>query len=392
MKDSFDEGFAILDCASGTHICKNKEHAQNIRPCMSGNISGISEEQSPATYTSSCVFVDEEFGRMPLLQSAAANILSLASAKDSGFRADYDNDFDEFTLTSPRGGETYRFGRIGHGADATIGIPPPSKFYVMSLATNTPPSPSELTVLLSNVETGVRGTNDEESGVRDTNDTGIGVRGTNNTGTVHATADTECELSAGIDTTATNAQKYTKTENQRALTAKRMIASLGYPPMQVAIQQVRAMRNCPVNEQDVRRCFDIYGAPVQHIKGSTKKQTAAHSTIDLGVTQIQREQIAEMDLMFYGGSIFLVAILTPLEYSLCIPVKDKGSDQILNAVERVFVEAKGKGYNIQVVKSDNEKSLSTNEIASQLAQSRTSQDHTAPGQHASRAERRIQVH
>lgn len=335
------------------------------------------------------------------MQSAAANILSLASAKDNGFRADYDNDFDEFTLTSPRGGETYRFGRIRHGADATIGIPTPSKFYVMSLATNTPPSPSELTVLLSNVETGVRVTNDEvetgvgvtndeESGVQSTNDTGVGVQGTHNTGTVESTADTECELPAGIDTTATNVQKYTKTENQRALTAKRMIASLGYPPMQVAIQQVRAMRNCPVNEQDVRRCFDIYGAPVQHIKGSTKKQTASHSTVDLGVTQIQREQIAEMDLMFYGGSVFLVAILTPLEYSLCIPVKDKGSEQILNAVERVFVEAKGKGYNIQVVKSDNEKSLSTTEIASQLAQSKASQDHTAPGQHASRAERRIQ--
>ena len=138
---------------------------------MSGSISGISGEQSPATYTSSCVFVDEDFGRMPLLQSAAANILSLASAKDSGFQADYNNNFDEFTLTSPRGGETYRFGRIRHGADATIGIPTPSKFYVMSLATNTPPSPSELTVLLSNVETGVRGTNDEvETGVRGTND------------------------------------------------------------------------------------------------------------------------------------------------------------------------------------------------------------------------------
>ena len=38
VKDSFDEGFAILDCASGTHICKNKEHAQNIRPCMSGSM------------------------------------------------------------------------------------------------------------------------------------------------------------------------------------------------------------------------------------------------------------------------------------------------------------------------------------------------------------------
>ena len=140
----------------------------------------------------------------------------------------------------------------------------------------------------------MRGTQDAESGVRGTNDTGIGVRGTDNTGTVHASANIESELTVGIDTTATNVQKYTKAENQRALTAKRMIASLGYPPMQVTIQQVRAMRNCPVNEQDVRRCFDIYGAPVQHIKGSTKKQTATHSTIDLGTAQIQSEQMAEM--------------------------------------------------------------------------------------------------
>ena len=97
-----------------------------------------------------------------------------------------------------------------------------------------------------------------------------------------------------------------------------------------------------------------------------------------------------MDLIFYGGSVFLVAILTPLEYSMCVPIKDKGTEQILDAVERVFVEAKAKGFNIQVLKSDNEKALSTSEIASQLAQQKTTQDHTAPGQHASRAERRIQ--
>lgn len=54
------------------------------------------------------------------------------------------------------------------------------------------------------------------------------------------------------------------------------------------------------------------------------------------------------------------------------------------------MEGKGKGFNIQVVKSDNEKTLSTSEIASLLAQRRASQDHTAPGQHATRAERRIQ--
>ena len=63
-KDSFDEDFAILDCASGTHICKSPLHAMNTQPCRIGNITGIEGDGSPGTkYHKSCELVDPAFGR-----------------------------------------------------------------------------------------------------------------------------------------------------------------------------------------------------------------------------------------------------------------------------------------------------------------------------------------
>ena len=85
------------------------------------------------------------------------------------------------------------------------------------------------------------------------------------------------------------------------------------------------MRNCPINEQDIRRSYEIYGVPVQHIKGSTKKENGTHAAIDPGVSQVQADQTIELDLMFFGGNIFLVCILTPLEFLFCAPIKDKSA-------------------------------------------------------------------
>ena len=158
QRDSFDEDFVLLDCASGTHLCTSRKHAMNEQPCKRGHITGIEGPNSVGTeYDLSCEFVDPAFGRMPLATGAAANILSLATAKDDGFVAKYNNDTDQFTLVSPGGGE-YTFGRINLGRQGR----PKSKFYVMSLATNTTPSVSETQILYSShrvaeqLETGVQ--------------------------------------------------------------------------------------------------------------------------------------------------------------------------------------------------------------------------------------------
>ena len=55
---------------------------------------------------------------MPLATGAAANILSLATAKDNGFRATYNDNTDEFTLVSPSRSD-YTFGRIDLGTQGT---------------------------------------------------------------------------------------------------------------------------------------------------------------------------------------------------------------------------------------------------------------------------------
>ena len=378
QRDSFDENFVLLDCASGTHLCISPTRAINKKPCKRGHITGIEGANSAGTrYDESCEFVDPAFGRMPLAIGAAANILSLATARDDGFTVLYNNETDEFTLISPSGGK-YTFGRLDLGAQgrakSILGTQgkAKSKFYVMSLETNTTPSEEETTILYSShsiaeqAETGVQSTAVEHP-------------------------DEMMQIREGsIATIRHNQTKYTKKQNRDAERGRDFVASIGYPPLATAVQQVRAMRNCPISEQDIRRSYEIYGVPVQHVKGSTKKKNGTHVAIDPAVNQVQADQSMELDLMFFGGNMFLVCILTPLEFSFCAPIKDKSVGAINDALEWIISESASRGYDVQWVKSDNEPAITTSRIAQMLAERRIATDQTAPGQHAARAERRIQ--
>jgi len=366
-RDSFDKDFVLLDCASGTHLCTSPAHAKNKKPCKRGHITGIEGTNSPGTiYDESCEFVDPAFGRMPLATGAAANILSLATARDDGFRVIYDNKNDEFTLVSPHGGE-YTFGRL----DPRARRQEKSKFYVMSLATNTTPSDVETAILYSSHSA-------TEHAV---------------TGVPPSTEDS-CETTqirdGSIQTIRQNQDRYTKRQNRDAERARDFVASIGYPPLATAVQQVRSMRNCPIVEQDVRRSYEIYGVPIQHVKGSTKKKNGTHAAIDPGVSQVQADQTMELDLMFFGGNIFLICILTPLEFSFCAPIRDKSAGAINESLEWILSESTARGYDVQWIKSDNEPAVTTSTIARMLAERGIATDQTAPGQHAARAERRIQ--
>ena len=381
-RDSFDKDFVLLDCASGTHLCTSPAHATNKKPCKRGHITGIEGTNSPGTrYDESCEFVDPAFGRMPLATGAAANILSLATAKDNGFRVIYDNKHDEFTLVSPHGGE-YTFGRLDPHAQRQE----KSKFYVMSLATNTTPSDVETAILYSSHST----TEHAGTGVPPSTEGSTEHAGTGVPPSTEDSYETAQILDGSIQTIRQNQNRYTKRQNRDAERARDFVASIGYPPLATAVQQVRSMRNCPIVEQDVRRSYEIYGVPIQHVKGSTKKKNGTHAAIDPGVSQVQADQTMEIDLMFFGGNIFLVCILTPLEFSFCAPIRDKSAGAINESLEWILSESTARGYDVQWIKSDNEPAVTTSTIARMLAERGVATDQTAPGQHAARAERRIQ--
>ena len=125
----FDDNHVILDCGSGLNICKSQMHASNMKECQPGSVTGIQSKAFGSLYNQSCNFLDPALGRMAFLPSAVANIISLATARDKGFSAEYSNAADNFNLTSPSG-VVYTFDRM-HMDNGSI-----SKFYVMSIQTN----------------------------------------------------------------------------------------------------------------------------------------------------------------------------------------------------------------------------------------------------------------
>jgi hypothetical protein len=333
----FDAGYAILDTASSTHVCKSAQYAYDMLPCAQGMITGIESGTKGNTYSSSCVFIDKSFGRAPFMPSAAANIIAVAVARDQGMDMTYDNVTDEFTMVSATG-DRYTFGRI-------TGVRGKSKFYVMDISTLKPPPYN---------------------------------------------AENQCLLSAQwIESVKGNRLKYTKRENRDADIARGFIASIGYPNERVALNITRSMANCHIKTEDIRRCFDIHGRAVQQVKGTTTQKKSQPAVMELGVTTVQKEQAAEVDLMFVRGMPFLIAILTPLDFSFCIPIPDKSVQSITEALDKVLAECNQKGFIVQWVRSDNEPALCTKEAAAALSVQGVSMDKSAPGQHAPRVERRI---
>ena len=333
--DTFKENQIILDCASGVNLCKTQKYASNIRTCQPGTISGITGNGGKeSTYYESCNLLDDNLGRIPLLPSAAANIISMAAARDKGFAISYDNDSDSFTLLSPSGC-SYKFGRRKENGTSK------GKFYVLEIL-----PVIEHTCLTKN--------------------------------------------ESGIPSVAAGKDKYTVRENQAAIKAKGFIATMGYPPIQVALQQARTMRNCPVTDGDIKRAFEIYGPSLAAIKGSTKQTRTAAADIEIGVPTVQVEQSGEVDMMFVRGNVFLICIVSPLEYSFLVPLKDRSTSEVYQALEAILSAARAKGFDVRWIRSDNEGAMAKTEVVQMLQDRGASVDKVAPGKHASKAERRIQ--
>ena len=94
--------------------------------------------------------------------------------------------------------------------------------------------------------------------------------------------------------------------------------------------------------------------------------------------------------MFTRGCIFVITILSPLEFSILVPIKDKSIESILPALEHTILAAEGKGYKIQWVKTDGEPAMKTTDMSILLASRAIEQETLSSGDHAPRVERRIQ--
>ena len=94
-----------------------------------------------------------------------------------------------------------------------------------------------------------------------------------------------------IDTVTENLKRYTKREIESATRARKLLATMGYPSVEMAISMLREGSGFDVSEYDFRVADAIWGKDIASKKGKTTKKVTTAADITLSVPVVQQQQI-----------------------------------------------------------------------------------------------------
>jgi hypothetical protein len=332
----------VFDSGAEAHVCMDVALAQDIRNCRPGSLGGINAaDSSVLRFNETCSFLHPRLTKAVLCKGAVANIVSPALAVDQGFIQEYLTFEDVYRLTHESGeGPVMRFGR------AQVSRGERSRLYIMDSRTMDTPNLSLLSTPTLTVAV----------------------------------------------TVAHNKQKYTKREVAGADKALRFMDCIGQPTERNAIIQIRGTLNAPVTEADIRRCFDIYGKQMSSIKATAvKKPTAAGRTDTVPAAEVPIHVTMEVDIIFWKGRPFMLAILLPLDYAMGFPLANMGGRKAANiaaALKEFVAKTKSRNFTIDSISSDNEGGLAKHTTAHEIQNEGIELFFTGAGQHCPHIERR----
>ena len=176
---------------------------------------------------------------------------------------------------------------------------------------------------------------------------------------------------------------------EKAKQALKVITAIGTPPEFHCVEMINNMHHPPVSADDVRRAFRIYGKPLQAVRGNTVRRSQRATNYEHRDVNIA-PQMMEADLMFISQELpILVAILTPLEYSFVVPLKNKSIDELTRAFDAILGVCNSKNISVTWVRSDGEPALSSQSMVSFIHAKHIQLDVVGAGSHAPKVERRI---
>ena len=113
---------------------------------------------------------------------------------------------------------------------------------------------------------------------------------------------------------------YAKKGVKRALEAKEFIKNAGCPSLKEAVHlaQDGNIIGLPQTAADISRYYDIYGPPVEAIRGMTTNKKVSN-IIGTGASELREQHTKQelvMDIMFLAKERFLISIATPLELTI----------------------------------------------------------------------------
>ena len=161
------------------------------------------------------------------------------------------------------------------------------------------------------------------------------------------------EVEAGVlafgqsDTVANRRAHYTKGEVKGADAGVALMRKLGHAsPLDTTSVLNCGLKNCNVTAQDVARAVAIYGPSISALKGKTTKAQTPSDNQEISQRMAQEQQVMAVDIMFFMGVAFLIAVLKPLGLTLVHhlhgvsdrPIVGAKSSKVIKAGLDIFID------------------------------------------------------
>ena len=119
------------------------------------------------------------------------------------------------------------------------------------------------------------------------------------------------------------------------------------------------MLNTAVTPLDIIRATRMYGRDVPSIKGKTTNHLNTLCKELLVPMSLQKEQNVSMDIFYWKGNSFLLAVLKPLDFNMVQYIPSHHASVLKDAVMRIVTKIRARGFIINTVITDPESSLKT---------------------------------
>ena len=333
----------LLDSQASVNVFSNRNLLKNVRE--SDRHIVLNGVQAGADGVSINLEGDfDEVGKVYFSKDSSANILSYAVMVDQGNNVTYDQPNDRFLLRPLESDKVYSFGRKNvEGSE--------NRFYCCNVKS-----------MIDTV----------------------------------ATTYPPCTDLVLIETEADNMEKYSKREIDGAYRARSLLARMGFPPVDKAIEIVTRGSNFNVTARDFAVAQSIWGPDIASLKGITKKTTTFAADTNIGPKLVQQEQILSVDIMFVEGIPSLIGLATPLDLTMAVSLLTldslKGSrsaSTIKKGILGFVATLASRNFVTRLIMSDGEGAIG--QISDELNLLGMEVDISGAGGHVARIERKIQT-
>ena len=125
-------------------------------------------------------------------------------------------------------------------------------------------------------------------------------------------------------------------------------------PSDEAIPRLSTINNIPVTRQDVMRSIDIYGRDRNSIRGKLTGSKTKAIPIESVWKPTEQIQFLSIDLFFIDGDGYLIAVMSPVDYTLVVHIKNRKTAVLRGALWSILAKIDEQHFQVSHILTDNE--------------------------------------